>query len=80
MWPISVHTPQRNRATVGSSELQDYGPVQDEFQQTDLTVEENREDVAVPAGSYVARGFEREEAVPLPDYTPKVWSRPPPTL
>ncbi len=76
----SVHTPERNRATVGSSELQYFGPIQDEFQQTDLTVEENREDVAVPAGSYVARGFEREEAVPLPDYRPKVWSRPPPTL
>jgi len=76
----SVHTPQRNRATVGASELQQFGPVQDEFQKTDLTVEENREDVAVPAGSFVARGFEREEALPQPDYTPKVWSRPPPEL
>src|SRR5271169_6579645 len=74
-----VHSPQRNRATLGASELQHFSPVQDDALQPDLNLEENREEVAVPAGSYVARGFEREEAVPQPDVAPKVWSRPPPS-
>lgn len=76
----SVHTPERNRATVGSSELQHFSPVQDEIPQTDLSIEENRDEVAAPAGSFVARGFEREEEVPQPEFATKVWSRPPPTL
>jgi len=76
----SVHMPQRNRATVGSSELQHFGPVQEEVQQTDLNIEEDRGEVVAPAGSFVARGFEREEKVTQPDLVAKVWSRPPPTL
>jgi hypothetical protein len=76
----SVHSPQRNRATVGSSELQHFGPVQEEIQQTDLNIQETREEVAVPAGSFVARGFEREEEVTQPEMVSKVWSRPPPQL
>jgi hypothetical protein len=76
----TVHTPERNRATVGSSELQHFSPVQDEIQQTELSVEENRDEVAAPAGSFVARGFEREEEIPQPEFANKVWSRPPPTL
>ncbi len=74
------HSLQRNRATVGSSELQHFSPVQEDTQQTDLVFEENREEVAVPAGNYVARGFEREEIIPQPDVTAIVWSRPPPSL
>jgi len=73
----SVHNPQRNRATVGASELQHFGLVQKETQPTDVTLE-NREEVTAPAGSYVARGFEREEAVPQPEFSIKIWSRPPP--
>src|ERR1700676_3625639 len=61
---IEVHTLQRNRASVGASELQHFSPVQDDIQQADLNLEGSREEVAVPAGSYVARGFEREEEVP----------------
>src|SRR5215468_7167751 len=61
--PNSVHTPERNRATVGSSELQHFGSPQ-ETQQPDLTMEENRDERAAPVASYVARGFEREEEVP----------------
>ena len=76
--PNSVHTPERNRATVGSSELQPVGSTQD-TQQPDLTMEENRDERAVPA-SYVARGFEREEEVPQQAFFSRVWSRPPPTL
>jgi hypothetical protein len=76
--PIEVHTLQRNRATVGSSELQHFSPVQDDIQQTDLNLESNREELAVPAGSFVARGFEREVEVPQSDIVSKVWSRPPP--
>ena len=75
-----VHTLQRNRATVGSSELQHFSPVQNDIQQSDLNLEQIREEVAVPAGSYVARGFEREEKIPQPDVASKVWSRPPPSL
>ncbi|HWY05976.1 MAG TPA: hypothetical protein VNY24_03900, partial [Candidatus Acidoferrales bacterium] len=65
--PIEVHTLQRNRATVGASELQHFSPVQDEIQKADIDLEANREELAVPAGSYVARGFEREVEVPQSD-------------
>jgi len=75
-----VHTPQRNRATVGASELQHFSPVQDDTQQADLNLQENREEVAAPAENYVARGFEREAEVPQPDVASQVWSRPPPSL
>src|SRR5258708_4449135 len=68
----------RNRATVGALELQQLSPVQEDIQQPDLNLESNREEVPVPAGSYVARGFEREVEVPQSDIAFKVWSRPPP--
>jgi hypothetical protein len=76
--PVEVHTLQRNRATVGASELQHFSPVQDDTKQADLNSEASREEVAVPAGSYVARGFEREVEVPQSDIVSRVWSRPPP--
>jgi hypothetical protein len=75
---FEIHTLQRNRATVGSSELQHFSPVQDDIKQADLNLETNREEVAVPAGSYVARGFEQEVEVPQSDIVSRVWSRPPP--
>jgi hypothetical protein len=75
---IEVHTLQRNRASVGASELQHFSPVQDDIPQVDLNLESSRDEVAVPAGSYVARGFEREVEVPQPNIVFKVWSRPPP--
>jgi hypothetical protein len=75
---IEVHTLQRNRASVGASELQHFSPVQDDTPQADLNLESSRDEVAVPAGSYVARGFEREAEVPQSDIVSKVWSRPPP--
>jgi hypothetical protein len=77
---IEVHTLQRNRATVGSSELQHFSPVQDEIQKADIDLEANREELAVPAGSFVTRGFEREVEVPQSDIVSRVWSRPPPLL
>ena len=73
-----VHTPQRNRASVGASELQHFSPVQDGNQQVDLSLESNREEVAVTAEGFVARGYEREVEVPQSDIVSKVWSRPPP--
>jgi hypothetical protein len=75
---IEVHTLQRNRASVGASELQHFSPVQDDNQQADLNLEASREEVAAPAQSYVARGFEREVEVPQSEIVLKVWSRPPP--
>ena len=75
---IEVHTLQRNRASVGASELQHFSPVQDDIQQADIDLDSNREEVAAPAGSYLARGFEREVEVPQSDSEFKVWSRPPP--
>jgi hypothetical protein len=77
---IEVHTLQRNRASVGASELQHFCPVQDDNQQADLNLESSRAEVAVPAGSYVARGFEREVEVPQSDIASEVWSRPPPLV
>jgi hypothetical protein len=75
---IEVHTLQRNRASVGASELQHFCPVQDDNQQADLNLESSREEVAIPAGSFVTRGFEREAEVPQSDIVSRVWSRPPP--
>ena len=75
----SVHNPQRNRSTVGASEMQHFGVVQKETQPADFTPEGNRDEFAAPARSYVARGFERQEELPQPDIAAKVWSRPPPT-
>jgi len=77
---IEVHTLQRNRATVGASELQHFSPVQDDTKQADVNLETSCEEVAVPAGSYVARGFEREIEIPQSDIVSRVWSRPPPLL
>ena len=76
--PAEVHTLQRNRATVGASELQHFTPVQDDTKQADLDLETNREAVAAPAEIYVGRGFEREVEIPQSDIVSKVWSRPPP--
>jgi len=76
----SVHTPQRNRATVGSSELQHYGFVQQEIQNADLAAEENGETVAAPAEIHAAYKFEQEPKVAQPDIRSRFWSRPPPTL
>jgi hypothetical protein len=75
---FEIHTLQRNRASVGASELQHFSPVQDDSQQADLDIEANREEVVAPAKSFVARGFEREVEVPQSDIVSKVWSRPPP--
>jgi hypothetical protein len=75
---FEVHTLQRNRASVGASELQHFSPVQDDIPQVDLNLEASREEVPAPAGSYVARGFEREVETPQSDIVCKVWSRPPP--
>ena len=77
----SLHLPQRNRATLGSSELQHFSPVQqEETQQVDLALEERREEVSAPAEGFAARGFEHEEEATHPDLIARVWSRPPPTL
>jgi len=43
--PVEVHTLQRNRASVGASELQHFSPVQEDIQQADLNLESNREEV-----------------------------------
>jgi hypothetical protein len=75
---FEVHTLQRNRATVGASELQHFSPIQDDTKQADLNLEASREEVTVPAGSYVARGFEPEVEVSQSDIVSRVWSRPPP--
>lgn len=75
---IEVHTLQRNRASVGASELQHFSPVQDDTPQADVNLEANRYEVVAPAETFVARGFEREVEVPQPDVASEVWSRPPP--
>jgi hypothetical protein len=75
---FEVHTLQRNRASVGASELQHFRPVQDGEQQADLNLESNREEVALPAGSFVARLYERELELPQSDVVSTLWSRPPP--
>ena len=77
----SLHTPQRNRASVGSSELQHFTPVQQEqTQQSDVNVEAGREQVSAPAESFADRSFAREEELSQPDLVASVWSRPPPSL
>ena len=69
---FEVHTLQRNRASVGASELQHFSLVQDDIPQPDLNLESSRDEVAAPAGSYVARGFEREVEIPQSDIVSRV--------
>jgi hypothetical protein len=75
---VEIHTLQRNRATVGASELQHFSPVQDDTRQADLTLEANPEQLMAPAENFAARGFEQEVELPQSDIMAKVWSRPPP--
>jgi hypothetical protein len=75
---IEIHTLQRNRASVGASELQHFSPVQDDIPQADINLEANRKEVVAPAETFVARGFEREVEVTQSDVASEVWSRPPP--
>jgi hypothetical protein len=75
---MEVHTLQRNRASVGASELQHFSPVQDDIPQVDVNLDASLAEVVAPAGSYVACGFQREIEVPQSDILSKVWSRPPP--
>ena len=75
---IEVHTLQRNRASVGASELQHFSPVQDDIPQADVNLEANRKEAVAPAETFGARGFEREVEVSQSDSAFEVWSRPPP--
>lgn len=75
---IEVHTLQRNRASVGASELQHFSPVQDGKQQADINQEANCEELAAPAETFVAGAFEQEVKKPQSEIAFKVWSRPPP--
>ena len=75
---VEVHTLQRNRASVGASELQHFSPVQDDSRQTDLNFGANTEEVGAKAEQFAARGFEQEVELPQSDLDCSVWSRPPP--
>src|SRR5258708_14158484 len=61
-YTLEVHTLQRNRASVGASELHHFSPVQDDIQQADLNLESIREEDPVPQRHYLDRTSERHIA------------------
>ena len=73
----------RHRATVGSSEMQHYPPVQSEYAQPDATVEETVSQVSVvqvAQTEYPARIILDQTLPPQPELIASICFRPPPSL
>jgi hypothetical protein len=79
---LSYEKLARNRATLGSSELQHFSPVPDSTVQPDADVEKAERNVAELANTkQVQRGIVQHEALPQPaELLTGVWFRPPPAL
>lgn len=75
---ISVHEHARHRATVGASELQHLGSVQDQNPQEAVNVQEYRLEFAAPTAESGTQRLEPDVELPQPDSIRRAWSRPPP--
>jgi len=76
---LSVHLLPRNRATVGSAELQHFSPVSRDVAADILLVERTGEVTAISGGqeSRLAPDFTRDRVI-TPDFSSNLWFRPPP--
>lgn len=76
---LSYQRLARNRATIGSSELQQFSPVSTPTAQADLAVVENGAEPAA-AVQETQPGMVQQEVAPLqPELYASLWFRPPPT-
>jgi hypothetical protein len=77
---LSVHRLARNRATVGSAELQHFSPVSIEVAADVLLVERTGEIIATSGGQdfQLAIDFTRDLVI-TPDFSSNLWFRPPPS-
>lgn len=69
----------RNRATIGSSELQKFSPVPDPMVQPDFDVEARGAEPATAVRENQTGMVQREETPFQPELGASLWFRPPPT-
>jgi hypothetical protein len=77
---LSVHPLARNRATVGSAELQPFSPVSRDVAADVLLVERTGEIMGTSGGPefQLARDLTRDRII-TPDHSSNLWFRPPPS-
>src|SRR5208337_1613774 len=76
---LSVHHLARNRATVGSSELQHFSPVSKEITGSVLLEERTGEIIATSVGQEFQLAIDlTRDLVISPDFSSNLWFRPPP--
>jgi len=75
-----VHHLSRNRATVGSAELQHFSPVSKEVAADVLLAEHTGEIIAASGGQefQLATDLARDRVI-TPDFSSNLWFRPPPS-
>jgi len=77
---LSVHHLPRNRATVGSAELQHFSPVSREVA-ADVLLEEHAGEITATSGGHelqLATDLLRDRVI-TPDFSSNLWFRPPPS-
>jgi hypothetical protein len=77
---LSVHHLSRNRATVGSGELQPFSPVSAEVA-ADVQLEEGTGEITTTSGGeefQLATDLTRDRVI-TPDFSSNLWFRPPPS-
>ncbi|HYW67958.1 MAG TPA: hypothetical protein VFB10_14780 [Candidatus Dormibacteraeota bacterium] len=77
---LSVHHLSRNRATIGSAELQHFSPVSNEMSADILPEKRTGEIIAASGGqeSQLATDLLRDRII-TPDFSSNLWFRPPPS-
>ena len=77
---FSMQQLERHRSSVGASELQHMGSVQDQSQQDVVNLQDYPQKFAGLVREYEAIGFARDVEVAQPDSANRIWSRPPPLV
>jgi hypothetical protein len=77
---LSVHHLSRNRATVGSAELQHFSPVSSDVAEGAVPADRTGEIIAIPRGQEIllATDLTRDRVI-TPDLSSNLWFRPPPS-
>ena len=77
---LAYHSLARHRATVGSSEMQHFSPVQSESEQPEVIVEKAVIEVVAAKNEYPWPNVEEEILLRQPEFVANLWFRPPPSL
>jgi hypothetical protein len=77
---LSLHHLSRNRATVGSGELQPFSPVSSDVAEDVLPPNRTGEIIAIASGQAIllATDLMRDRVI-TPDFSSNLWFRPPPS-